>query len=174
MVNHVSNTSMVRPESTVNDTPSPPLAGYGVVLGTFVAVLAGTAALERSLGRASAPLSALDLAVLGAASFKTARVVSRERLGSVVRQPFVEDVGETVRPTGHGLQRAIGELVTCSRCAGTWAAAGLLTARVLTPRFGRLLTLTLAVGATNDFLQASFAALCSHSPEPAGRNRNPA
>ena len=36
-------------------------------------------------------------------------------------------------------------------------------AETVAPRFGRLLTLTLAAGAGNDFLQAAFAALCARS-----------
>ena len=55
--------------------------------------------------------------------------------------------------------QAMGELVTCSRCVGTWAAAGLATTQVLAPRFGRLLTWSLAAAGANDFLQAGFAAL---------------
>jgi hypothetical protein len=47
-------------------------------------------------------------------------------------------LGEEERPTGTGLQRAIRELVTCTRCVGTWTAAGLASTQVLTPRFGRL------------------------------------
>jgi hypothetical protein len=38
-------------------------------------------------------------------------------------------------------------------------AAGLGCAQILAPRFGRLLTWTLAAGALNDWLQAGFAAL---------------
>jgi hypothetical protein len=57
------------------------------------------------------------------------------------------------------MRQAIGELVTCSRCVGTWVAAGLGCAQILAPRFGRLLTWTLAAGALNDFAQAGFAAL---------------
>jgi hypothetical protein len=57
------------------------------------------------------------------------------------------------------MEQAIGELVTCSRCIGTWAAAGLATAQILAPRFGRTLTWTLAGAGVNDFLQAGFAAL---------------
>ena len=49
--------------------------------------------------------------------------------------------------------------VACSRCVGTWAAAGLATTQVLAPRFGRLLTWSLAAAGANDFLQAGFAAL---------------
>jgi len=45
---------------------------------------------------------------------------------------------------GRGPREAIGELVTRSRCVGTWVAAGVATTQVLTPRVGRLLTWTLA------------------------------
>ena len=62
-------------------------------------------------------------------------------------------------------EQAIGELVTCSRCVGTWAAAGLATTQVLAPRFGRLLTWTLAGAGVNDFLQAGFTALTRKSNE---------
>ena len=57
------------------------------------------------------------------------------------------------------LRQAIGELVTCSRCVGTWAAATLATTQILMPRFGRLLTWSLAAAGANDYLQAGFAAL---------------
>jgi hypothetical protein len=142
-------------------TPTPtqppvPYGAYALILASFGGALAATAGADRARRR-SPPTSPLDVALLCAASFKAARVVSRERVGSVVREPFVEDE----RPTGEGLQRAVGELVTCSRCVGTWAAAGLLASQTFTPRFGRLLTLTLAAGAANDFLQAGFAALCA-------------
>jgi hypothetical protein len=63
------------------------------------------------------------------------------------------------------MQRAIGELVTCTRCVGVWVAAGLGAAQVAAPRFGRLLTWTLAAAAANDFLQTSFVALNRKSEE---------
>ena len=140
----------------------PPLGGYAVILGTFVTALGGAAMAERSLDRHGRKTTALDFAMLAAATFKCARVVTRERVGSVVRQPFVENVAEgaDATPAGEGMQRAVGELVTCTRCAGTWAAAGLLSAQIVAPRFGRLLTWSLAAGAANDFLQAGFVALC--------------
>ena len=57
------------------------------------------------------------------------------------------------------MEQAIGELVTCSRCIGTWVAAGLAVTQVVAPRFGRLLTWSLGAAAANDFLQAGFVAL---------------
>jgi hypothetical protein len=57
------------------------------------------------------------------------------------------------------MQQALGELVTCTRCVGTWAAAGLASTQILAPRFGRLLTWSLGAAAANDFLQAGFTAL---------------
>jgi hypothetical protein len=49
--------------------------------------------------------------------------------------------------------------VTCTRCVGTWTAAGLATTQIVAPRFGRLLTWSLGAAAANDFLQAAFVAL---------------
>ena len=87
---------------------------------------------------------------------------------SFVREPFVEghahEGGEEPVHTGD-FNQAIGELVTCSRCVGTWAAAGLAATQVLAPRFGRLLTWSLAAAGMNDFLQAGFAAVTAKSNE---------
>ena len=106
---------------------------------------------------------ALDLVALSAATFKASRTLSHERVASFVREPFVE--GDEERPAGEGLQRALGELVTCSRCVGTWVAAGLDSSQMVAPRFGRALTWTLGAAAANDFLQAAFAALCAKTNE---------
>jgi uncharacterized protein DUF1360 len=128
---------------------------YAAILGTFFAGL-GVVSL---LARRSPPATALDLVALSAATFKAARTLSEDRVGSFIREPFVE--GEEERPAGEGLQRALGELVTCSRCVGTWVAAGLASTQMVAPRFGRALTWTLGAAAANDFLQAGFAAICA-------------
>jgi Protein of unknown function (DUF1360) len=64
-----------------------------------------------------------------------------------------------------GFDEAIGELVTCTRCIGTWAAAGLASTQIQAPRFGRLLTWSLGAAAANDFLQAGFSALTAKASE---------
>ena len=100
--------------------------------------------------------------MLSAASFKASRTLARAEVTSFIREPFVRGEAhhgdETPVQTG-GMQQAIGELVTCTRCVGTWAGAGLVSAQVLFPRAGRLLTWSLAAAGVNDWLQAGFAAL---------------
>jgi uncharacterized protein DUF1360 len=139
-----------------------PQSAYAAIMGTFVTGLAGAGILARALGRDTRENTPLDLAVLGIATFKAARTISRDQVTSFIREPFVEEE----EPVHSGdMRQAIGELVTCSRCVGTWVAGGPTATQVIAPRFGRLLTWTLAAAGTNDFLQASFAALTSKSNE---------
>jgi hypothetical protein len=145
-----------------------PYEAYAAIAGSFVAGLGLVAAAARR----SPPASALDLVALSAATFKASRTLSREKVASFLREPFVEGdsgLGEQERPEGEGFRRAVGELLLCTRCVGTWSAAALASSQMLTPRFGRLVTWTLAAGAANDFLQAGFAALCAKANEPEER-----
>ena len=141
----------------------PPYASYAAIMGVFFGALGGAGLLARRLGREPQCHTALDLAVLGAATFKAARTLSHDEVTSFLREPFVRghahEGGEEPKPGG--LEQAIGELVTCSRCVGTWAAAGLTWTQVLAPRAGRILTWTLAAGGLNDFLQAAFQGLAA-------------
>lgn len=158
------------------ETSHAPHSSYALLFGGFGAGLAAVAALTTLLGRRPDRLTTLDLAVLSAATFKAARTVASDEILSFVREPFVQGEAhegkEEPVETG-GPRQAIGELLTCSRCIGTWAAAGLLSAQTLAPRTGRLLTGTLAVAAANDFLQAGFAALTSKSNELEQRSGGP-
>ena len=140
----------------------PPYTTYGTIMATFAGGLALAGAVARSLRRDPQCHSALDFLVLGAASFKAARTLSYDEVTSFIREPFVRGrahSGEDEEPVEGGMEQAIGELVTCSRCVGTWVAAGLAATQVLSPRFGRLLTWSLGAAAVNDFLQAGFTAL---------------
>jgi hypothetical protein len=147
----------------------PPYHAYATITGVFVAGLALAGGVARLLGRDTREHNWLDLATLSAATFKTARTITRDDVTSFIREPFVEgdprDPEEEHPVQTGGMEQAIGELVTCSRCVGTWAAAGLATTQVLAPRFGRMLTWTLAGAGINDFLQVGFAALTRKANE---------
>src|SRR3954465_12840367 len=143
-------------------TESPPYGSYAAIMATFAGGLAAAGAVARLLRRDPQCHSALDFLLLRAASFKAARTLSHDEVTSFIREPFVRGhahSGEDEEPVEGGMEQAIGELVTCSRCAGTWVAAGLAATQIIAPRFGRLLTWSLGAAAANAFRQGGFTAL---------------
>ena len=143
----------------------PPHAAYAAIMGTFVGAVAFVDLLARRLDRSTDPHTPFDLVVLGLATFKAARTLADDEVTSFLREPFVVGTPsdpDDERPVQTGTARqAVGELVTCSRCVGTWVAAGIAGVDLLAPRFGRVLGWSLALGGVNDWLQAGFAALTS-------------
>jgi hypothetical protein len=131
-------------------------AKLNAVYGTlFAAVL--LAARRRQESDDEIPVR--ELVPLGAATFALAKVIAREKIGSWVREPFVEQNDGGRRPRGRRLRRAVGELVTCTRCVGAWSALVIVGLRVTDPRSGRIVTNVLAASALNDWLQATFKLL---------------
>ena len=153
----------------MDSTPErPPYEAYAAIVGAFTGLLATAGALGRLLDRDPQCQTALDFAVLAAASFKAARTLAHDRVTAPIRAPFVEGEADTEneQPVREGgMQQAVGELVTCTRCVGTWVAAGLASTQIVAPRFGRLLTWSLGAAAANDFLQAGFTALTGKANE---------
>ncbi len=156
------------PPPAAPEDARPPYGAYAAIMSAFAGGLAAAGVLARLLDRDPQEHTPLDLATLGLATFKAARTLSRDEVTSFLRQPFVEghahEGGEEPVEDG-GMRQAIGELVTCSRCVGTWVAAGMGATQIVAPRFGRLLTWTLGAAGLNDFLQAGFAALTNKSNE---------
>jgi len=149
----------------------PPYRAYATIMGAFAGGLAVAGGLARIFDRNPACQNSLDLVVLSAASFKASRTLATDEVTSFIREPFVRGEahsGEGEEPVEGGMQQAIGELVTCSRCVGTWATMGLAMTQILAPRFGRLLSWSLAAAAANDFLQAGFTALAGKANEVEG------
>jgi uncharacterized protein DUF1360 len=152
----------------VQTEPKPPYPTYAALVALFGAGMTGAAALASRGDRRPEQLSALDLAVLSAATFKAARTVAHDEVLSFLRAPFVQGAAhegdEKPLETGDARQ-AIGELLTCSRCIGMWAAAGVVALHTVAPRTGRLLTWSLAAAGANDVLQAGFSALTAKANE---------
>ena len=145
---------------------SPPYAAYAAIMAAFCGGLAAAGLVARALDRDPYEHTTLDLVTLAFATYKAAHTLSRDEVTSFLREPFVEghahEGGEDPLESG-GMRQAIGELVTCTRCVGTWVAAGMGATQIVAPRFGRLLTWTLGAAGLNDFLQAGFAVLTNKS-----------
>jgi len=146
-----------------------PLASYATLMGTYTAAFASLLVVAHSSGRRLPERIAYgDLVLLGAATYKLSRLISSDRVTSPLRAPFTEyvepagasEVKEKVR--GTGLQRAIGDLVTCPYCLGPWVGMALAFGLVLRPRTTRLVGGILAAATISDALNHATAALKRH------------
>ncbi len=138
------------------------LAEYAGAMTFFLtAVLAATttAAGKNLLPKRIGPL---DLMLLGIATHKLSRIVSKSRITGALRAPFVHYIcsagaGEVEEePRGRGLQRAIGELISCPYCMGPWSAAALGIGMLFAPRPTRFLASILTAVAVSDFLHRAY------------------
>src|SRR2546423_3745517 len=105
---------------------------YAAINAVYAALFAGVVyATRRRSGED--PITTRELIPLSAATFALAKVVAREKVGTWVREPFVEEDGGPARPAGRGMRRALGELVTRTRCVRAWSALGIGGLRVASP-----------------------------------------
>jgi uncharacterized protein DUF1360 len=142
-----------------DDTPAEPV-DYAAINAAYGALMAAVVLATRERARED-PISGRELIPLAAATFALSKVIAREKIGSWVREPFVEDPSGARKPRGRRLQRAVGELLTCTRCVGAWSALGIVGLRLASPDSGRIVTNVLAASAANDWLQAGFKLLCA-------------
>ncbi|HEY5187637.1 MAG TPA: DUF1360 domain-containing protein [Solirubrobacteraceae bacterium] len=158
---------------TLQDTPafsghSPeqerPLGSYALLTGTFLSLASGFAAWLRHSGRELPErVDTQDLVLLALATHKSSRMITRDRVTSAVRAPFTTfqgdaghaEVDEAAR--GHGLRRAIGELLICPYCLGMWISAALLAGLIVAPRPTRWIASAFAVLTGADVLQIAYA-----------------
>src|SRR5690242_4678609 len=156
-----------RPEAEARDRHSRDSVepeDYAAINAIYGALLVGVVLATRERVKRD-PIRASELLPMGAATFAVSKVIAREKIGTWVREPFVEDASHGGKPRGRRIQRAVGELVTCSRCVGAWSALGVVGLRAASPDVGRLVTSVLAVAALNDWAQAGFAWVCGKANE---------
>jgi Protein of unknown function (DUF1360) len=152
---------MLEPKAQQVERPGP--AEYASLNAVYAVALAGLVAGTRNRGENVRAVLGNELIPLSAATFAVSKMIARERIGSWVREPFVDDPVGRKRPRGGSVRRAVGELVTCSRCVGAWTALGFVGLRLAHPRAGQTATAVFAVVGFNDFAQAGFRALCEWS-----------
>jgi hypothetical protein len=134
--------------------------GYAAVMGVFAGTAAGLSAIAARTGRRAPEMTPFDLVLLGLATHKVSRIVAKDAVTSPVRAPFTRfegsagDAEVSEQVTGSGVRKAVGELVTCPFCLGTWVATALLAGqtflRVLGGRRLRLPPARLCVSTAAD------------------------
>jgi hypothetical protein len=143
-----------QPQSETADRPVE-ATDYAALNAIYGALLVAVVVTTRERAREE-PIQGRELIPIAAATFALAKVIARERIGAWVREPFVDHRDGERRPRGRRLQRAVGELVTCTRCVGAWSALGIVGLRMTSPQTGRMVANVLAASAANDWMQATF------------------
>ncbi len=140
-----------------------PLGAYAGLMLAYCGVF-GSALLfgskDRSLRKG---LSTRDIVLFGLATHRLSRIVTRDRVTAPLRMPFTRYEGKAgageldERPRGHGLRRALGNLLTCQFCAGPWIAAGLAIGVATRPRATRMVASVFSVVTVADFAHQLYA-----------------
>jgi hypothetical protein len=143
----------------------PPLLSYLATMITFNGLLAAALAAAKRRGRElPARVELGDVLLVGVASHKLSRLISKDKVTSPVRAPFTELEGSggpgelEERSRGSGARRAIGELLVCPYCLGLWVAAGFSLALLFAPRLTRFLAAIFSALTISDFLQIAYKA----------------
>ncbi|GGU91668.1 membrane protein [Streptomyces filipinensis] len=146
-----------------DDQGDVPLAGYAALASLFTA---GTGAFAVLARRRGVPLPSevppWDVVLMGAGAYKASRLLTRDKITSFLRAPFTRrtdagEGGEVVdEPRGHGVRRAVGDLLACPFCTSAWAAGILVCSYAAAPRPTRLVCAGLGALTVSDWLQYAW------------------
>ncbi len=143
----------------------PPFGPYLAFMSIFGTLVSAALLVARRQGRELPErVSAADLALVGTASHKLSRLVSKDKVTSPLRAPFTElegkggpaELEESSR--GSGLQKAIGELLICPYCLGLWVVAAFSIGIVFAPRVTRFVASLFSALTISDFFQIAYKA----------------
>jgi hypothetical protein len=109
-------------------------------------------------------LTTRDIVLIGVASQRLSRTVTRDKVTSFVRAPFTRfhrkaghgELDES--PRGEGARYAIGELLVCPYCLSTWVAGAFLAGMAVSPRRTRAVAGLFTAIAVADLLQLGYRA----------------
>jgi hypothetical protein len=140
-----------------------PLAGYTAAMLTYAAVL-GAVLLGVARKRRWQP-RAMDVLLLGVATHKLSRIVTKDFVTAPLRAPFTrrqgsEGAGEVHdEPRGSQVRSSIGYLLTCPYCVGPWLGTGLSALLAWRPVPTRFVLRLLAAVTISDFLHLTYSRL---------------
>lgn len=143
-----------------------PLEGYATLLAIYGTGTAGLLAWAARNEHTFDDISLQDLLVLGVGSHKLARMISKDRVGTVLRQPFTEYDGtdgalpgeakESARRDRGSFIQAVGELLSCPYCMTTWAGTALFGTFLADRKLGRTLGALLSTLSLADMAQSFY------------------
>ncbi|MEU0333963.1 DUF1360 domain-containing protein [Streptomyces sp. NPDC006193] len=146
-----------------DDQGDVPLAGYATLACVFAASAGTFAAVARRRGvRLPEQVPPWDVALIGVATYRTSRLLTRDKITSFLRAPFTRRTGHGEaaevmdEPRGSGLRRAVGDLLSCPFCTAGWTAGALACSYAASPRLTRLVCGGLGALTVADWLQYAW------------------
>lgn len=143
----------------------PPLLSYAAFAAIFNVLLAGALLAHRRAGRELPErIGAPDVILIGTASHKLSRLISKDKVTSPFRAPFTELQGKggpaelEEASRGTGVRKAIGELLVCPYCLGLWVVAGFSVGLLFAPRLTRFVASVFSALTISDFFQIAYKA----------------
>jgi hypothetical protein len=143
----------------------PPFLSYLTFMSSFGALVAAALLIARKQGRElPEQVGAGQLLLVGTASHKVARLLSKDKVTSPLRAPFTELEGKggpaefEESSRGTGLRKAIGELLICPFCLGLWVVAAFSVGLLFAPRVTRFIASLFAALTISDFFQIAYKA----------------
>jgi hypothetical protein len=141
-------------------------ASYATLSGIFLSLFAAFVTREQQQ-REHTHVRPFDLAMLGMATYRLGRLLAYDKITETYRKPFTRTIpdssgmGKTVvaKRNTNGIIRAIGELVSCPVCAGTWIAAGLTYSLHQAPRPTRIFLTMMSTVGIAELLNAATEAM---------------
>ncbi len=140
-----------------------PLGSYAVLTTVYGGGFAGSLLALRARGHELPERLGLgDLVLIGVATHKLSRLITKDKVTSFVRAPFTRfqessGYGEVEEePCGHGARLAIGELLVCPYCLAQWVGSAFALGLVGAPRITRLIASVFVAHTVSDFLQLAY------------------
>ena len=147
-----------------------PLASYAALTGVFILIFALFLLLARVSGRdIPERVKPEDIVLFGAATHKLSWIVTRDAITAPLRAPFTEleevksPTNVQEKPRDRGLQRSLGELLTCRFCLGMWISAFFAYGLVLFPATTRLVGAIFTMLTVSDHLHQIYKALMNRA-----------
>lgn len=143
----------------------PPFGPYLAFISIFGALVSAALLVAKRQGRElPEQVSPGELLLVGVASHKLSRLLSKDKVTSPLRAPFTElegkggpaELEESSR--GTGARKAIGELLICPYCLGLWVVAAFSVGLLFAPRATRFLASLFTALTISDFFQIAYKA----------------
>jgi hypothetical protein len=140
------------------------MRGYAALMGLYGAVTGTLLYRAKREQRLPERPRVHDIVLVATATQRVSRLITKDRVTTVVRAPFTTYQGEggpaevEEAARGTGVRRAVGELLVCPFCIAQWSATAFAMGILFAPRVTRFVAGVFSSVALADLLQLVYKA----------------